>query len=257
MDRPPPPTRRFFMHVQKTAGMSLYLTLLHSLDPVTIYPNEDDGPKVPRAISVDHLLQRWAVRRDEIRLVSGHFPLCTTELLDAPFQTFTILREPVARTLSYLRYHRQEIAADRDKSLEEIYENPWVFHGLIHNHMVKMLAIDVAEMTSGSTTGLTFTPEHLPRAKARLAAMDLVGLQEQYEAFWAQLEPRFGWQIGPPRHTNRTSSPRPRSRSSGPAPDLAGPRARGRAARCVAAPKRWSLVAGGEGVEDGFGVGER
>ena len=40
-------------------------------------------------------------------MVTGHFPLCTTELLGGAFTTFTVLRDPVERTLSYLRHHRK------------------------------------------------------------------------------------------------------------------------------------------------------
>ncbi len=59
------------------------------------------------AAHIPHLLlERWKARRDEIRVVTGHFPLCVTELLDADFATFTVLRDPVERTLSYLRHHR-------------------------------------------------------------------------------------------------------------------------------------------------------
>jgi hypothetical protein len=206
MARAAEPTRYFFMHVQKTGGTSLYWALRRSLDPAIMYPNASDGGKVVRAMSVDHLLQRWLVRRDEIRLVWGHFPLCTASLLDAPFMTFTVLRDPLERTMSFLRYHQREYPDDRDKSFEEIYENPFVYEGFVHNHMVKMLALDVSELARANafTTGIRFTPDHLARAKERLAAMDLVGLQEHYDDFWTEFERRSGWDLGEPPHANRT-----------------------------------------------------
>ena len=60
------------------------------------------------------LLERWEARRDEIQVVTGHFPLCTTELLDADFTVITVLRDPVERTLSYLRHHRDTTPADSE-----------------------------------------------------------------------------------------------------------------------------------------------
>ena len=80
------------------------------------------------------------MRGDEIRVVTGHFPLCTTELLGAQFITLTILRDPVERTLSALRHHREKTPADSERSLEEIYEDPFRFE-LVHNHMVKMFSL--------------------------------------------------------------------------------------------------------------------
>ena len=73
-------------------------------------------------LSVDHLRERLAARGDQIKVITGHFPLCTTELIDGPFTTLTLLREPVERTLSYLRHDREKEAADRKRPLEQIYD---------------------------------------------------------------------------------------------------------------------------------------
>ena len=110
-----------------------------------------------RVLSVEHLLDRWRLRHDEIRVVTGHFPLCTTELLDVPFTTLTLLRDPVERTLSYLRHHREPTPADRERPLEEIYDDPVRFE-LLHNHMVKMLSLHADEMTDGALTPVRVHP---------------------------------------------------------------------------------------------------
>jgi len=153
---------------------------------------------------VGNLLSRWRARRDDIRVVTGHFPLCTAELLDAPFTTMTILREPVERTLSQLRHRRETTPADRDTPLEELYEEPIRLHGLIHNHMVKMLSLTTEEMTEGTMTRVEFTTDRLERAKANLTTVDVVGLQEHFEDFCDRLATRFGWDLGPPAFANRT-----------------------------------------------------
>lgn len=199
------PTRRvFFAHAQKTAGTSLVFGLRRHFARDAIYPGESDGDAVTGVLSVDHLLARWPARRDAIRVVAGHFPLCTVELLDGDFTTIVLLREPVERTLSYLRHHREVTPADRDLSLEEVYEDPLRFHGLIHNHMVKMLSLTPAEMTAGVLTQVEFDRDRLERAKANLATVDVVGLQERFTDFWDELRTRHGLRLGEPDHTNRT-----------------------------------------------------
>jgi hypothetical protein len=196
--------RFFFCHLQKTAGTTLFLWLREYFDDAAVYPNDDDGPKIPSVISIDHLLDRWHRRRDEIRVVTGHFPLCTTELLGGGFRTFTILREPIARTHSYLRHHRATNPEGDRRHFEAIYDDPLRFHGLIHNHMVKMFSLTTDEMTEGALTRVDFTRQHLERAKENLASIEVVGLQEDFGAFWTDLTGTFGWDLGPPGFANRS-----------------------------------------------------
>jgi Sulfotransferase family len=203
--------RFFFVHIQKTAGTSLFMHLRRIFAYNEVYPNRSDGDPHAEApqVSVHHLTQRWRVRGDEIRLVAGHFPLCTTELLGGGFTTLTVLREPVERTLSYLRHFRASTPAAGDTSLEEIYEDPVRFPRLVHNHMVKMFALQPSEMTigmmmSGMMTELQFTPAHLERAKAQLETVDAIGLQERFDEFRGELEHRFGWHFGDAIYANRT-----------------------------------------------------
>ena len=202
------PTRYFFVHLQKTAGTAFFRRLRHQFAPAAIYPDPSDGDLVHDApqLSVPRLLERWAARGHEVRIVTGHFPLCTTELLGVPFTTITVLREPVERTLSYLRHHRVLTPEDRDRPLEEIYDDPFRFQGMIHNHMVKMLSLTPAEMTAGMLTPVDFTEDHLTRAVANLATVDEVGLQEDFDAFAAGLEQRLGWDLGPAQFANRTAA---------------------------------------------------
>ena len=200
------PTRFFFVHVQKTAGTSLFIRFGNQFAPSEIYPDDTDGglmTDMPQ-LKVDRLLQRWVARREQIRVVAGHFPLCTVQLLDAPFVTLTVVREPVARTLSYLRHHRKILPEARDASLEQIYDDPLRFEGLVHNHMVKMFSLSTDEMDDGVMTRVEFTRERLERAKQGLASVDVLGLQEDFETFCTDLEQRFGWDLGDPAVANDT-----------------------------------------------------
>ena len=187
-------SRFFFVHVQKTAGTALFKRLQRQFGKRSVYPDARDGDvlTVMPQLSVDVLRDRWRERGDEIRVVTGHFPLCTTELLGERFTTLTVVREPVERTLSYLRHHRMLTAEDRDKSLEAIYDDDFRYHALIHNHMVKMFALTISEMTDGALSRLEFTVDHLDRAKQQLATVDVIGLQERFDEFCAILQERFG-----------------------------------------------------------------
>lgn len=200
------PQRFFFVHLQKTAGTTLLIRLQNQFGTSAIYPDDSDGElfgNMPQ-MNVDLLVERWPSRREEVRVLAGHFPLCTADLLGDRFTTFTVLREPVERTLSYLRHHRKLTPEDVGKSLEEIYEDPVRMARLVHNHMVKMFSLTTDEMTGWMMTTVDFTPEHLERAKARLATVDVVGIQEDFDAFCGELESRFGWDLGEPVVANDT-----------------------------------------------------
>lgn len=196
--------RFFFLHLQKTAGTALWQRLNDAFPPEQLYPSPADGTPPLTTLSVPHLLERWAVRRHEIRVVTGHFPLCTIERLGGTFTTFTLLRDPVERVLSGLRHHREYEPALADTPLEEIYDDP-LRHRLLCNHMVKMLAMTAAEMTDGALSPIDVTPEREAVAAARLRTIDVVGVQPRFDAFCDALEARFGWDLGPSRFANRTT----------------------------------------------------
>ncbi|MCC5951663.1 MAG: sulfotransferase family 2 domain-containing protein [Acidimicrobiia bacterium] len=202
--------RYFFLHLQKTGGTALFKRLHRQFGRARIYPNASDGDvtTVAPQLSVERLLERWEVRGPQVQIVAGHFPLCTTELLGGSFRTLTIVRHPVERTLSYLRHHQDLTPADRSKDLEEVYEDPFRFKGLIHNHMTKMLALRLDDMTAGMLTEAHMDDEDRRRACDALDQMDLVGIQEDFNGFWEVLVDEWGWRLGPPIFANRTT-PRP------------------------------------------------
>jgi hypothetical protein len=192
--------------MQKTGGVSLYVRMWRYFGRSAVYPDPSDGDpaEVSPQLMTDVLMKRWQARRDEIQVIVGHFPLCTIDLLDSEFTTLTVLRDPVERTLSYLRHHRNTTHEDSDRSLEEIYEDPLRFHHFIQNHMVKMLSLRAEEMTDGMMTRIEFDRGRLRRAKRALRKLDEFGLQDELESFAQRLERRFRWELGPPVHENVT-----------------------------------------------------
>ena len=203
------PQRFFVAHMQKTAGTALRDRLRASFPDEQIYPNASDGPD-PRisVISVEHLRERWAARGQDIRLLTGHFPVRVTELLGVPFVTLTVLRDPVERTLSFLRHQaeRRQRGATEDTPIVEIYEDPFRFESMIQNHMTRTLSLTPAEMVEGDgvLTRVPYTPERLEMAKEALANLDTFGLQERFDDLCAELGRRWGLDTGEPLRTNTT-----------------------------------------------------
>jgi hypothetical protein len=198
-----PHLRWFFVHMHKTAGTALYQRLQHVFPPDAVYPTFSDQQAFHATLHVDLLRRRFGEHGDRLRLITGHFPLCTTELLGVPFATMTVLRDPVERTLSALRDMRQRDPGFRGRPLEEIYADPIRFQCLIHNHMVKMLAMAPEEMTDGFLTVLDLDSGHLERAKRNLVErIDVWGVQEHFEEFCDEVAQRFGWDLGPSRFAN-------------------------------------------------------
>jgi hypothetical protein len=202
--------QRFFVaHMQKTAGTTLRDRLRASFADEQIYPNATDGPDARiSVISVSHLRERWAARGEQIRLLTGHFPVRTAELLGVPFVTMTVLRHPVDRTLSFLRHQaeRRQRGATEDTPLVEIYEDPFRFTHMIQNHMVRTLSLSPEEMLEhdGVLTPVPYTPDRLERAKEALAGLDLFGLQDRFEELCDELAARYGLDVGTPLRANTT-----------------------------------------------------
>jgi hypothetical protein len=194
-----PAQRWFFVHMHKTAGTALYHRLLEQFAPTAIYPTRAEQKAHKASLHVDLLCRTFRDRGHELQMITGHFPLCTTEVLGVPFTTITVLRDPVERTLSSLRDMREREPMFHGQPLERIYEDPIRFPCLIHNHMVKMLSMTPAEMTDGALSVVDFDRTHLERAERNLAErIDVWGVQEQFEGLCDELTRRFGWNLGAP-----------------------------------------------------------
>jgi len=222
----------FFIHLMKTAGTSFAFQLRENFAPHEIYPSkESDARKdndVAGYVSLRRLLDLTPERRAEVRIFTGHFPFVASELLDLDLRRLTLLRHPVDRTVSVLKHFKRLTPRVEGLSLEEIYDDPWVFGHFIENHQAMMFSVtadDKPEAFGSSMTywgtlmrmqavgspdgdmqdevarlkeiAVTHAPrvdeERFARAKANLDRVDVIGFSERYGEFVDELRDRYGW----------------------------------------------------------------
>src|SRR5438128_6563867 len=132
-----PQPRFFFVHVMKTGGATFRQHLYGSFGEERVFPcHKVDAPD--RAWLIDYLLRIPPERRAATRAYIGHFPFVVTELMGIDFVTLTMLRDPVERTISYLKHCTQYNPQHQGMTLEKIYDDPFFFPSFIHNHQTKM-----------------------------------------------------------------------------------------------------------------------
>jgi hypothetical protein len=214
--------RFFFIHLMKTGGTSFVMHLLANFAPVETYPSELDKRDVadgePYA-SIADLLALSPRRRAEIRFYAGHFPYMVRSALGVDVVAITLLREPVARTISVLNHFKRLNARYRDSSLEEIYDDEFVFRHFVENFQTRSFALtsDDCPQSFASAVGyrdiraaldrpasmpmpavhrgdtIAIDEPRLARAKSNLAEVDVVGVSDRFTEFVQELRRRFGW----------------------------------------------------------------
>lgn len=188
----------FFVHVMKTAGTTFVLQLQQLFGMEHVYPLGLDAHRngdVRPYSRVEVLLGLSAEERAKIRVYAGHFPFVAYEQLGVPATTMTILREPVARTVSMLKHCKREMDVYRDLELEEIYERPLVRLGFVDNFQTKQFAFTRADAPESCLDPLEIDEDRLRLAVANLDSVDVVGTTERYAEFLEELRRRFGWDI--------------------------------------------------------------
>lgn len=188
----------FFVHVMKTAGMSFNAHIHDNFPRATVYPGADDLTGVDYWV-IERLRAAVQERRDEIRLWHGHFPYFVTDLLPEAI-TLTVLREPVARTVSLLEQIRRE--HQPDTPIEAIYEDPAVFRGRVLDHQTKVFSMTADDGVNAWFQPIDVDEDRLALAKARLGEVDLLGFQEQFDRFLDALVRRWNWRIRPRERAN-------------------------------------------------------
>jgi len=193
--------RYFFIHIQKTAGTSLRRHLLANFNREEIYPPPPDGGSKNQMLSAylagGFLCDIPPDVQARFRLFHGHMAFAVSKRLsfDEPMKTFTLLRDPVERTLSVLGQKKRNRPEFAKASLEQIYDNEEIFPGQILNHQTKIFAVPVDSDILEGFRPFHVGEEEFERAKKHLEMVDVIGIQEDMPAFLRALSSRFGWTI--------------------------------------------------------------
>jgi len=189
------PERFFFVHVMKTGGTTLAEHIHANFVESERYPTAEIRPeRRQQYFMIDELLAHHR-EHPETRMYAGHFPFVASQLVDAT-HTLSLVREPVERTISALHHHRQHEPRLRDASLEEVYDDPWIFPIYIHNHQSKLFSMNESDKLESFMDVIAVDEERLRAAIANLAHVDVLGLQESFDDFTSLLASRFGWSLG-------------------------------------------------------------
>jgi hypothetical protein len=188
----------FFIHVMKTGGTTFVQHIEANFRPDEMYPAVERGVRRQRAYyMIDELRALPAERRRTIKAYLGHFPFVATTLLDTEPLTFTILREPIERTVSVLRHCKRHQDRLHDASLEEIYDDGYVFPMQIHNYQAKQFAMTRDDKLESHFDVIDVDDKRLEIARANLERVDVLGLNERYGEFLEAMQRRFGWHYEP------------------------------------------------------------
>jgi Sulfotransferase family len=217
-----PHPRYFFVHVMKTAGRTLLRHFRGNFELDEMYPYgkldiryDGDRVDIRHHLEVACLLRLPEERVRRIRVYSGHYPYVASELIGGDFIRLTILRHPVDRTISLLRqFRRKDPWADPNLrysapmeglSLDEVYENPFVYEPLVLNHQTKIFSMSADDQLDTYMDVIDVDDKRLAIAKENLAKVDFVGLTEQYGEFLDEVAAATGWEIL--RHLRKNETP--------------------------------------------------
>src|SRR5262249_16988737 len=142
--------------------------------------------------NIPRLLARAEARRAAVRVYTGHFPFYVRDELGDDLVTLTLLRDPVARTISTLKHFNRE-EPHRQLSLEAIYDTPPIYKFFIRNYQTKAFALGADDREVALNCALVIDDARYALACERLAEVDVLGLTESYGQFIDELRDRFGW----------------------------------------------------------------
>jgi hypothetical protein len=199
-------TPYFFVHVMKTAGTT-FRQHTRRLFRERVYPVPGVDDMYLGYVDIATLLSVPDERKAEIVAFGGHYPYIVTELFGIPLVTLTLLRDPVERTISFLKQLKRLSEGHQDQSLDEIYEDPFFFPTLVHNHQTKVFSMRVGDKLETIYDLVDIDAERLALAKENLAKTQVVGLSEQFDHFLAHMECRYEWEFKPINRMRASTEP--------------------------------------------------
>lgn len=178
----------YFIHIRKTAGTSMRSVLRHN------YSKEQTCPELSQAdLMTKHAGEDIGKYLDQFRLVSGHYYTLPKYFITKR-EVVTILREPIARTISEINQirndsrdllHAQAIAL----RVEDMFTDER-FDKALKNSQTRFLVMNANAGYAGLSDG-----ERVAVAKKYLDRIAFVGLTEQFDLSVKMMCTLFGWSM--------------------------------------------------------------
>lgn len=172
-----------FIHIMKTAGTS-FRTMLENHLGEGVYPTKEEVKQLPDKFYLrpPQFVERLTDGRLDLtgrRVICGHYSAAFVEALPGNWRTATVLREPVARTLSMIAHHhrgrRRKLDFRGRLPVTEYLENPSFVASKILNYQTKVFA---AGPMDNVNQPYPVDATAFERARARLDAIDFIGITE-------------------------------------------------------------------------------
>ncbi len=188
--------RYFFVHVMKTGGVTFSEHIVANFRRQEIYPPFGHPDPFKATTSIPFLLAYPEEKKAKTTVFHGHFPFAVTDEMGIDnLVTMACVREPVARTLSYLKYAIRSQSRHHGKTLEEVYDDPLDYPSAIKDHQTKIFSLGPQDEFEIYIECIVVDAVRLEVAKANLRRLSVLGLTERFPDFLRALESGYGWEV--------------------------------------------------------------
>lgn len=175
--------------------------------PGGIYPDPDQDDMYTGYSSIPALVDLPQERRDRVVFYAGHLPCVASQLMGMDLVTLALVRDPVERTISFLKQNKLLTPRHQDLSLDEIYEDEFFHPALVLDHQTEVFSMRPDDELQNIYEFIDMDADRLALAKENLSRVGVVGLSERFDDFLEVLRTRYRWEIGPAKRFRESTDP--------------------------------------------------